>query len=434
MASIHPRTYADGSTRYQVRWRLGGGRAGPGQSEQFDDETAAAAFKQAVDEHGQQWPPGWVKGQGYIAPETVQEDAYRFRAFALQSVEDRTDVEDFTRSDYVRILDTWIFPTFGECDVRSTEHFSKVTISRWLLRLQRTTFTRGKTADGKPKVRKMSPKTIRNIHGLLSSVLNEAVQHEPPLRARNPCDLSKLPRADDETEDDKEFLTPQEVAVLLGQFVRREDQLLVLVKYGTGLRWSEVTALQPRDIIRAEGRKPRLRVQRAWKRPGKGDDSGYRLGTPKSKRGRRTITITPTVLSALVEMGLGALGRDELFFTGEKGQRLHCSTFGDRWARAVKAAQAAGLDKEPTPHDLRHSHAAALISEGHSLTYVQRRLGHESIQTTSDLYGHLLPEADDDAMETIEAALGGGRPRLRALDGGGATVPAVGDGAASLSG
>lgn len=50
-----------------------------------------------------------------------------------------------------------------------------------------------------------------------------------------------------------------------------------------------------------------------------------------------------------------------------------------------------------------------LISDGRSLTYVQRRLGHESIKATSDTYGHLLPQADDDAIDTIERSLGGGR-------------------------
>ena len=60
----------------------------------------------------------------------------------------------------------------------------------------------------------------------------------------------------------------------------------------------------------------------------------------------------------------------------------------------------------------------APLSEGRGLTYVQRRLGYESIKTTSDMYGHLLPQADDDAMDTIERTLGGGSPADGVLDGG----------------
>jgi integrase len=123
-------------------------------------------------------------------------------------------------------------------------------------------------------------------------------------------------------------------------------------------------------------------------------------------------------VAALVEQGVDRLPRDGLLWTGDRGQHLAYSTFSGRWHKAVRAAKEKGLlpvEKHPTPHDLRHSHAALLISHGHSLTYVQRRLGHESIQTTSDTYGHLLPEADDNAMATIEAALPGERPRLRSV-------------------
>jgi integrase len=407
MKGVYPRTNKLGEiTSYQVKWRLGGGRGAPWQSESFEDEESAAVFKAAVDEAGQQWPPGWVKGQGYIVQaEPTSDERYRFRTWALDCVAHRTGIEENTRKAYRQELADWIFPTFGECDVRSVEHFSKRTVAAWVIKLETTIV---------PKTqRKMSPKTIRNLHGLLSSILKEAVEHEPPLRTSNPCNATSLPDADDETEDEMCFLTPDEVAVLLTGFTFDKDRRLAVIKYGTGLRYSEITALQPQDIIDRHGRRPRLRVQRAWKKDGQG---GYYLGKPKSKKSRRTIRISQTVLAALVEQGLGTLAEDELLFTGtERNQRLHYSTFGDRWATAVKRARAAGLQKRPTPHDLRHSHASALIAAGQPLTYIQRRLGHESIQTTSDRYGHLLPELDDDAMTAIETALAGERPALRVV-------------------
>lgn len=75
--------------------------------------------------------------------------------------------------------------------------------------------------DGSPKMRHMSFKTIRNLHGLLSGVLNEAVRSEPPLGARNPCELTRPPRQDDEVEEDMAFLTPREVAALTAEFTSR---------------------------------------------------------------------------------------------------------------------------------------------------------------------------------------------------------------------
>lgn len=402
-------------TSYQVRWRAGGSRTGAGQSERFDDRPSAEVFRDAVNEHGQTWPPGWVKGRGYVDQEAAEPDEmrFRFRAYALAMYKTKTGIEEHYRQACLRDFERWIFPTWGECDVRSTEHFSGDTISAWVRRLEQTKVRKGQMPKtGKPKVHPMSPKTIRNLHGLLSAVLEKAVKAEPPLRARNPCELTSLPRADDDGADgseDIEFLTPAEVDGLISCMERRSDQLLATIKYGTGMRWSEVTALGPVSLHNWSSPRPQVRVKRAWKRDGHG---GYYLGTPKSRRGRRSLRVSETVVQAIQELGGSARGEEEaeqLFFHSEQRQRLHYSTFYGRWQRAVKRAKAQELlpeYKHPTPHDLRHSHAALLISEGRGLTYVQRRLGHESIKTTSDTYGHLLPEADDDAMEAIERSLG----------------------------
>ena len=53
-------------------------------------------------------------------------------------------------------------------------------------------------------------------------------------------------------------------------------------------------------------------------------------------------------------------------------------------------------------HDLRHSYASALISKGENPKFVQRQLGHSSIQITMDTYGHLLPEVEKEAPARLE--------------------------------
>jgi integrase len=55
-------------------------------------------------------------------------------------------------------------------------------------------------------------------------------------------------------------------------------------------------------------------------------------------------------------------------------------------------------------HDLRHTHAAWLIAEGRPLPSIQARLGHESITTTIDRYGHLMPDLDDGNAAAIDRA------------------------------
>jgi integrase len=63
------------------------------------------------------------------------------------------------------------------------------------------------------------------------------------------------------------------------------------------------------------------------------------------------------------------------------------------------------LTKKPRVHDLRHTNASWLIQAGVPLTVVQRHLGHESIQTTSDRYGHLDRKASRVVADVVGKAL-----------------------------
>ncbi|TMR23681.1 hypothetical protein ETD86_07555 [Nonomuraea turkmeniaca] len=65
---------------------------------------------------------------------------------------------------------------------------------------------------------------------------------------------------------------------------------------------------------------------------------------------------------------------------------------------------AAGLLPDTTLHDLRHGFASTALAEGVPISEVSRWLGHESITTTVDLYGHLVPEASARAREALDKA------------------------------
>lgn len=398
-------------TSHRVRWRLGGARDGEWQSELFDGDEAGAeaarVFCEAVNECGQQWPPGWVKGQGMIAPDATDEDQYRFARYATESIIHRTGVEDRYRDACLGELERYMLPVFANCDIRSSEHFSKRVIQAWVNQLEKTPVRRGS------KTKLMSPKTIKNVHGLLSSIFKEAVEADPPLRLTNPCRGVRLPRTDDggtdgeDIAEDIEFLTPEEVAGIASCMRTPKGKRLTEDIYATGCRWGEASAWACRHLDRTNAAKPRVKIVRAWKWS---RSKGFYLGVTKSKRSRRSIRITAHTEGNWVAQGALTKDPDDLVYDNGSGGRLPYATFYDEWTAAVRLAKERGLlpeHKHPTIHDLRHSHAAALISAGHSLTYVQRRLGHESIKTTSDLYGHLLPEADDAAMATIDATLDG---------------------------
>ncbi len=68
-------------------------------------------------------------------------------------------------------------------------------------------------------------------------------------------------------------------------------------------------------------------------------------------------------------------------------------------------------------HDLRHTFASLLLQQGESSVYVKDQMGHSSIQVTVDLYGHLIPGGNRQAVDQLDSLLEvsaqGGKPHLR---------------------
>lgn len=214
MASIRRRVRKDGSTAHQVRWLEGGARDGDPQSEVFDSEPEAIQFKALVDAHGQHWPPGWVKGEGFVQPKTAEEDkaAVTFDVWAERFVDTLTGVEVRTRHDYRRDIRKHFVPTFGSKDICDAEAITPTDVRRWVNALE------AGERDKKDKeawARKpVSPKTLANLHGLLYAVFQAAVEAQPPLRASNPCARTRLPRTDAGIEDEMVFLEREEFALV----------------------------------------------------------------------------------------------------------------------------------------------------------------------------------------------------------------------------
>jgi integrase len=56
-------------------------------------------------------------------------------------------------------------------------------------------------------------------------------------------------------------------------------------------------------------------------------------------------------------------------------------------------------------HDLRHTFASLLLQQGESPQYVKEQMGHHSIQVTVDIYGHLIPGSNKQAVDRLDSAL-----------------------------
>lgn len=176
-------------------------------------------------------------------------------------------------------------------------------------------------------------------------------------------------------------LTPAEIRRLLAA-VPAEHRLLFELAALTGLRRGELFALKWGDV---DLRTARLHVRRAvWQ---------GQFGSPKSERSLRAVDLAPRLvelLEAARPEGSFEEIADRLIFPGAGGGPRDPTSFLRRhFTPALARAGLAGVRF----HDLRHSYASLLILAGEHPKYLQAQLGHASITTTLDRYGHLLPGA-----------------------------------------
>jgi integrase len=195
------------------------------------------------------------------------------------------------------------------------------------------------------------------------------------------------------------FLTMEQVNAIIDhadEWHRPMWRLLI----GSGLRLGEATALTRADF-QLDAVTPSVRIMKAWQEM----ETGWEVGPPKTKKARRTVALAPSTVEA-IRARVEAAPRNQPVFTISPTTTVYPQhrQWLDVWYAAVKAADL-GLDGRPRIHDLRHSHASILIAGGMNLFELAARLGHASILTTTNTYGHLAPDVSFRASAAVETAL-----------------------------
>lgn len=347
MASIRVRQRSDGSTYTAVLYVLNGKQS----SSSFNDHAEALRFQELVNRTSP------AKALEVWATQAPAADAFTVASWCTHHVDHLTGLNDETRNKYRRYIANDIAPSkIGPLPLTA---LTNADVAQWLNRLTG------------------SAKTAANKHGFLAGALNAAVRARHI--AANPCDGNRL-RRDEPAE--MVFLTHEEFAILHAA-VTEPWQPLVEFLVASGCRWGEAAALRPSDINLSEGT---VDIRRAWRYV---SGEGYQLGPPKTRRSIRTIDVAPATLTKL------DLSGDWVFTNSGRGRRgdtgpVRAHNFNPNvWRPALIRAKESGLTKKPRVHDLRHTNASWLIQAGVPLPVIQRHLGHESIQTTVDRYGHL---------------------------------------------
>ena len=253
-----------------------------------------------------------------------------------------------------------------------------VEVARWVADL-----------DGKG----LAPATVRKAYQLLAAALAGAVDNS--LIPVSPCRRIQLPRL---TQPAMRILEPAEVKQL-AEVIDRRYRAMVLAAAYTGLRFGELAALR---VERFDAQRKSLRVEQSLAEV-RGE---FFVKPPKSEAGRRTVSLPSFIVDELTGHLTEHADNSGLVFSAPSGGPIRRNNFRRRtWLPAVRASVL-----EPcTFHDLRHTHAALLIAQGEHPKVIQERLGHASIKTTLDTYGHLFEGLDEAAAVRLNATWRGSR-------------------------
>ena len=291
-----------------------------------------------------EWAPTWQAGRVHLRPST------------------RISAESLLRNH--------VLPYFGS---RRLGSVTQIDVQAFVIHLEE---------------KGLSASTIRQAYLLIAGAFSSAL--ESGLIARTPCRSIKLPP---NTRKEMRFLSTDEVAEV-ADAIGSPYRALVLTAAYTGCRFGELAGLRTHRLDLA-GRS--LTVADSLS-----DINGHLgLTQPKTAAARRQIALPKLLTDELARhMTQYPPGPEGFVFSAPEGGPLRRRNFRRRvWLPAVEASVGQPLRF----HDLRHTHAAILISQGEHPKVIQLRLGHSSIQVTLDTCGHLFEGLDEAAAERLDA-------------------------------
>jgi len=320
-----------------------------------------------------------------------REDSPRFAQFAKHYIETYAKVTTKinTWRGYECILKNHLLPVWGErrmCDIKRAD------VKALVLEKQNDGHKVG---------------TVNNIKNLISGIFNLALEEEivQANPATNVCKYIRMP----ERKKCIAVLSKDEVSALLGLVLQKYPQHypVLLCAFRTGMRMGELAGLAWDDVNFDANM---IQVRRSY--------SHGLFSTPKNRKHRyvdMSQQLKQTLLrhqSAQLREHGGKLPITKLpsQFSPEDTVRLVFAELDGspadldnfRRSKFYKYLKEANVPHHIRFHDIRHTFASLLLQQGESLHYVKEQMGHASIQTTVDVYGHIVPGSNRNAVNKLD--------------------------------
>ena len=250
----------------------------------------------------------------------------------------------------------------------------------------------------------VSPKTVKNVHGVLHKALQQAVANG--YIRFNPTNSCILPRFE---KKELQPLDEAETKLFLDAVKGHPLELLYTITLFTGLREGEALGLTWDRVDFMRG--TILISKQLQKEKKKGGE--FRLVSLKNDKPRR-ITPAPWVMQLFRDRKIQQYQHKEkagaawsnpmnLVFTNELGGNLIPQTVVRHFKEIVSSIGR----PEARFHDLRHSYAVASLRSGDDIKTVQGNLGHATAAFTLDVYGHVTNQMQEASAVRMEAYIKG---------------------------
>jgi len=242
---------------------------------------------------------------------------------------------------------------------------------------------------------KLSVTTSKNVHSYLSAILNFAIKMEyinnNVAREVGNIQATENKRFEYWTlEEFKEFMKVVDVF---------KYRTLYMCLFYSGARIGELLALTWKDI---DFDNNIIDINKT--------NSMGKITSPKTETSNRIIKMPNHTMNLLRQLKLQlTYDKIDYFVFGEFYEPLSHTAVTDYYnglfetdAKSYQNNKKKAAVKKIRLHDFRHSHASYLINGGYDIQIVSKRLGHSKISTTYDIYSHLYPNKEEEAIAKME--------------------------------
>lgn len=332
-----------------------------------------------------------VEAGAYISPHKLTLAAFIDEwkeKYALKALETKT------LSTYLKMLNQRIIPILGHLRL---DEIKPLHIASLLSELGKD----GNRRDGKEGG--LSSGTLQYAHRVMKNVFSRAVEWK--VIKSNPVANIKAPKV----VHKENFVYDEDEIELLFKALENEPyhwRMMITLALTTGLRRGELVGLEWEHVNLEKGI---VHVKQSITEFSNGRPI---IKEPKTKKSKRSIHLSDSMLLELKEYY--AFCKDEWDKLRETRDNEHFFVFFNQHGRAFYPESPylwfrTFLKKHKLRyirfHDLRHTSATLLISQGVHAKIISERLGHANIGTTMNIYGHVIAKADKDAANKFDAML-----------------------------